>query len=94
MTMAKAFSPTRSPMVGDTMKTGPSSAPAAAARPEPMAKVAVFTQPMRTPISAAVSGSWKVARIAMPMRVRSSSSQKPSSRAQDTTSTNSRSGRT
>ena len=92
--MAKAFSPTRSPIVGAAMNTGPSSAPEAAARPEPSAKVAVFTQPTRTPISAAVSGSWKVARIAMPARVRSSASQKPSSRQHATTSTKSRSGST
>ena len=57
-------------MVGVTTKIGPSSAPAAAARPEPSAKVAVWMRSIDTPISAAVSRSWKVARIAMPSRVR------------------------
>src|SRR5262249_22897691 len=41
MTMAKALSEARSPMVGVTRKTGPSKAPAAAASPEPNANVAV-----------------------------------------------------
>src|ERR1043166_2880764 len=41
ITMAKALSPTRLPMVGLTRKIGPSSAPAMAASAEPSAKVSV-----------------------------------------------------
>ena len=70
MTIAKALSAARSPIVGVTTKTAPSSAPAAAASPEPIAKVAVLIALMLTPISAAVSRSWKVARIALPSLVR------------------------
>jgi hypothetical protein len=53
-------------MLGYATNTGPSNAPAAAARPEPSAKVAVWILPICTPISAAVSRSWNVARIARP----------------------------
>ena len=70
MTIANAFNDARSPIVGSTRKTGPSSAPAAAARPDPIANVAVWIARMLTPISAAVSLSWKVARIARPSFVR------------------------
>ena len=42
MTIAKAFSAARSPIVGVTTNTAPSSAPAAAASPEPIANVAVL----------------------------------------------------
>lgn len=70
MTIANAFRFTRSPIVGLTMKTGPSSAPATAASPEPSAKVSVFMPPTLTPIRAAASRSWNVAFIDMPIRVR------------------------
>ncbi len=53
-------------MLGYARKIGPSRAPAAAARAEPKANVAVWIRPIRTPMRAAVSRSWKVARIARP----------------------------
>ena len=53
ITIANAFAAARSPMVGVTTKIGPSSAPAAAASPEPSAKVAVWMRSIDTPISAA-----------------------------------------
>ena len=55
--MAKALSAARSPMVGATTKTGPSRAPAAAARQEPKANVSVWMPLTLTPMSAAVSRS-------------------------------------
>src|SRR6185295_6954935 len=69
ITTANALAAARSPMLGYATNTGPSSAPPAAARPEPSAKVAVWMLPMRTPISAAVSRSWNVARMARPSLV-------------------------
>ena len=57
-------------MVGVTTKTGPIRAPAAAARQEPNAKVAVYVRSVWMPMRDAVSGSWKVARMALPSLVR------------------------
>jgi hypothetical protein len=66
ITTEKALSDARSPIEGYARKTGPSSAPAAAASAEPNANVAAWTRPIETPMSAAVSRSWNVARIARP----------------------------
>ncbi len=81
-------------MDGYTRKIGPSRAPAAAASAEPNANVNVWIPPMSTPISAAVSRSWKVARIAMPRRVRWISRWETTMRTSTAPSANSRSGAT
>ena len=92
MTTENAFNDARSPIDGYARNTGPSSAPAAAASAEPKANVTVWILPIGTPMSAAVSRSWNVARIAVPRRVFWMSSQASPISAAAVSTTKSRSG--
>src|SRR5437667_26759 len=92
MTTEKALSDARSPIDGYARKTGPSRAPAAAASAAPKANVRVWILPIGTPMRAAVSRSWNVARIAVPRRVFWMSSQASPISAAAVSTTKSRSG--
>ena len=71
----KPLSPIRNPIVAYVGMRSANSTPAAPARAEPSTNANTITLSMSMPIIAAASRSNDVARIALPMRVRVTSSQ-------------------